>query len=274
MKLERLISMIYMLLNHEILSASELADKYNVSQRTIYRDIETICAAGIPVVSYQGTNGGYGIMEEYKMDRSLLGSYDVASLVSVLQSMLQLLRDAIASSRLVQFGYINAKNERAERSVEPVQLLYKNNCWYLYGYCKIRSDYREFRLSRMTDLKTTGHYFHAIHKLHEEKPWEYALQENKRLTVSLRFSATSLARALDQLPIAEKQFHEDGSLSLRIEVDERALSTWMLHLVLSFGEDIEVIEPPELREQLKNKLQKMINLYKRKRLSPSSGGTS
>ena len=62
MKLERLISMIYMLLNNEILSASALAEKYNVSQRTIYRDIDAICAAGIPVVSYQGVNGGYGIM--------------------------------------------------------------------------------------------------------------------------------------------------------------------------------------------------------------------
>ena len=53
MKLERLISMIYMPLNNEILSASALAEKYNVSQRTIYRDIDAICATGIPVVSYQ-----------------------------------------------------------------------------------------------------------------------------------------------------------------------------------------------------------------------------
>jgi predicted DNA-binding transcriptional regulator YafY len=81
MKLERLISITYALLNNEVISASELADKYHVSQRTIYRDIEAICAAGIPIISYQGANGGYGIIKEYKMDKSLLHSNDIESLV-------------------------------------------------------------------------------------------------------------------------------------------------------------------------------------------------
>jgi predicted DNA-binding transcriptional regulator YafY len=87
MKMERLISMIYMLLNNEVVSASSLAEKYDVSQRTIYRDIDVICAAGIPVVSYQGVNGGYGIIETYKMDKSLLGSYDIGSLITILHSV-------------------------------------------------------------------------------------------------------------------------------------------------------------------------------------------
>ncbi|GGD62386.1 helix-turn-helix transcriptional regulator [Paenibacillus nasutitermitis] len=87
MKLERMISMIYMLLNNEVVSASALAEKYGVSQRTIYRDIDAICAAGIPVVSYQGMNGGYGIIDSYKMDKSLLGSYDVESLITILHGM-------------------------------------------------------------------------------------------------------------------------------------------------------------------------------------------
>jgi predicted DNA-binding transcriptional regulator YafY len=87
MKLERLISMIYMLLNNEVISASVLSEKYGVSQRTIYRDIDAICAAGIPVVSYHGVNGGYGIIDTYKMDRSLLGDHDINSLIAVLRSL-------------------------------------------------------------------------------------------------------------------------------------------------------------------------------------------
>jgi len=85
MKLERLISMIYKLLNHEILSASLLAEEFQVSKRTIYRDIDVICAAGIPVISHQGMKGGYGIMDGYKMDKSLLGSYDIDSLITVFE---------------------------------------------------------------------------------------------------------------------------------------------------------------------------------------------
>lgn len=87
MKIERLILMIYMLLNNEVVSASELAEKYQVSQRTIYRDNDMICAAGIPVVSYQGANGGYGIMETYKMDKSLLGSFDIETILTMLKGL-------------------------------------------------------------------------------------------------------------------------------------------------------------------------------------------
>lgn len=118
MKLERLISMIYMLLNHEILSASALAEKYNVSQRTIYRDIETICAAGIPVVSYQGVNGGYGIMEEYKMDKSLLGSYDVNSLVTLLRSMSTVFEDEKAEETIHKLQTVHQEAKKPSMSLD------------------------------------------------------------------------------------------------------------------------------------------------------------
>ncbi|GKU80471.1 YafY family protein [Paenibacillus sp. L3-i20] len=303
MKLERLISMIYMLLNNDIVSASELAEKYGVSQRTIYRDIETICAAGIPIVSYQGVNGGYGIMEQYKMEKSLLGSYDVGSLVSVLQSIstvfqddkasetirrlqtiqgseqnttfsmdigsrpvyrksLQLLRDAISSQTIVQFCYINAKNERVERSVEPLKLLYKFDSWYLFAFCKTRSDYREFKLSRITDLNQTGLHFHNNHTMNDNEPQDYVHPDRVLNNVVIHISATSLARALDQLHIADKQFHEDGSLTMRLQVDDRAMYHWLVNIILSFGEDAEVIEPAKLRVLLKSKFEKMLNRYR------------
>ena len=93
MKLERLISIVFKLLHNEVLSASSLANEFQVSSRTIYRDIEAICAAGIPVVSYQGTNGGFGIIEGYKFDKSLIGSYDVLNLITVLSSLLSIFED-------------------------------------------------------------------------------------------------------------------------------------------------------------------------------------
>ncbi|NLM98370.1 MAG: HTH domain-containing protein, partial [Halanaerobiaceae bacterium] len=63
MRIYRLLSIIMLLLNREKISAAELAAYFEVSPRTIYRDIETICQAGIPIVSYQGMNGGFAIME-------------------------------------------------------------------------------------------------------------------------------------------------------------------------------------------------------------------
>ncbi|MBO7744323.1 YafY family transcriptional regulator [Paenibacillus sp. MWE-103] len=113
MKLERLLSIIYRLLNHEVVSAAELADRYGVSQRTIYRDIEAICAAGIPVVSYQGANGGYGIMKEYKMDKSLLGSDDIASLITLLDSASTVFQDERAQETIQRLKTVQTDNGRA-----------------------------------------------------------------------------------------------------------------------------------------------------------------
>lgn len=93
MKLERLLSIIFKLLNHEIVSASSLANEFQVSSRTIYRDIEAICAAGIPVVSFQGTNGGFGIIEGYKFDKSLMDPNDILNLISVLSSLSSIFED-------------------------------------------------------------------------------------------------------------------------------------------------------------------------------------
>jgi len=302
MKLERLISMIYMLLNNEVLSASALAEKYNVSQRTIYRDIEAICAAGIPVVSYQGVNGGYGIMEEYKMDKSLLGSYDVGSLITILHSMstvfeddrametinklqtirhdrtqslsmdignrhaynemLRSLRAAITDRRVIRFEYINAKNERASRSVEPLRLMYKYNSWYMYGYCRTRQDYREFRISRIAGLVTSTEYFTNRHsaELPEQRSGRWMSGE-ATTDVVVHFSADCLAKAMDFFFDAEKTFHEDGSLTLRLKVHEPEKTGWLIPIILGFGEKAVVVEPPELKDAVKDKLRKMMENY-------------
>jgi predicted DNA-binding transcriptional regulator YafY len=300
MKLERLISMIYMLLNNEVLSASVLAEKYEVSQRTIYRDIDAICAAGIPVVSFQGVNGGYGIMESYKMDKTLLGEYDVSSLITILHSMstvfdderaqstidrlqtiqrddkpssvtmdigsrrayhetLRRIRTGITESKVIRFGYVNAKNERTARDVEPVRLMYKHEAWYLYGFCQERRDYREFRISRMADLVTTEQIFTTKHVV-EEKERSHEWSSRVKTEVELRVSKHALARAMDQFFFMDKTFRDDGSLTLKQQL-ECSNNEWLLSMILSFGDHIEIIEPAELRQALKQRIEKMMTLY-------------
>jgi len=303
MKLERLISMIYMLLSNEVVSATALAEKYNVSQRTIYRDIETICAAGIPVVSYQGVNGGYGIIEEYKMDRSLLGSYDVGTLITILNSMstvfsddraqetinklqtlqndqkspsvtmdisswpyretLQLLRTAITEHRVVRFEYISAKNERVNRVVEPIQLMYKYRTWYIYGYCRLRNDYREFKVTRMGALRMMTEHFKPHQELpnSEEGQGTQANTNNEGIAVKLHVTVDGLARALDQFYDDERTFLEDGTLLITINLSDASGLGWLMPIILSFGDKIRVVEPLEIRMQVKEMLEKMLHTY-------------
>lgn len=63
LKIDRLLSIVILLMNRRLIQAKELADMFEVSVRTIYRDIESINGAGIPIVTYQGANGGIGLME-------------------------------------------------------------------------------------------------------------------------------------------------------------------------------------------------------------------
>ena len=69
MKIDRLVSIIMILLDHKRVSAQELADRFEVSLRTIYRDLEAISLAGIPITASPGVNGGYEIMPQYKADK-------------------------------------------------------------------------------------------------------------------------------------------------------------------------------------------------------------
>ncbi|MDA2396385.1 YafY family protein [Bacillus cereus] len=87
MKLERLLSIIILLLNRRMVQAKELAERFEVSIRTIYRDIDAINAAGIPIVTYQGVNGGIGLSEGYRLDRNILTNDELAAIVTALRSI-------------------------------------------------------------------------------------------------------------------------------------------------------------------------------------------
>ena len=71
MKIDRLVSIIMILLDKERIGAQELADMFEVSPRTIYRDIDAINMAGIPVHSTSGVGGGFEIMQNYKLEKKV-----------------------------------------------------------------------------------------------------------------------------------------------------------------------------------------------------------
>ncbi|KWX76526.1 helix-turn-helix transcriptional regulator [Paenibacillus jilunlii] len=87
MKIDRLLSIVILLMNRPLIQAKELADMFEVSVRTIYRDIDSINGAGIPVVTYQGANGGIGLMEGYRLDRNVLTERELADIFTALQSV-------------------------------------------------------------------------------------------------------------------------------------------------------------------------------------------
>lgn len=94
MKIDRLLGIITVLLNKERVTAPYLAEKFEVSRRTINRDIEDICKAGIPIVTLQGNNGGISIEKGYKIDKNLLKKEELNAILTGLKSI-----DSVAGNR-------------------------------------------------------------------------------------------------------------------------------------------------------------------------------
>ena len=92
MKIDRLVSIIMILLDKKRIGAQELADMFEVSPRTIYRDIDAINMAGIPVRSIPGVGGGFEIMQRYKIDKKVFSADDLSALLMGLSSLSGIMR--------------------------------------------------------------------------------------------------------------------------------------------------------------------------------------
>lgn len=87
MKIDRLLGILTILLQKDRVTAPELAEKFEVSRRTIGRDIDALCMAGIPVVSYQGSGGGISIAEGFKLDKSVLSADELSDIIAALKGI-------------------------------------------------------------------------------------------------------------------------------------------------------------------------------------------
>ena len=92
MKIDRLVSIIMILLEKERIGAQELSEMFEVSPRTIYRDIDAINLAGIPVRATSGVGGGFEIMQNYKMDRKVFSTNDLSAILMGLTGLSSLIR--------------------------------------------------------------------------------------------------------------------------------------------------------------------------------------
>jgi len=153
MKVSRLVSIIMILLDKERISAQELANMFEVSTRTIYRDIDAINMAGIPICSTSGVGGGCEIMKNYKVDRKVVSTTDISTILTGLSS----LSNMIQSDELV--------NALAKvKSFIPVDRV---------DEIKLKTDQIHIDLSQWIGYRNVQAYLEII---------KIALQENKLLS--------------------------------------------------------------------------------------------
>ncbi len=102
MKIDRLVSIIMVLLDKERIGAQELANMFEVSPRTIYRDIDTINMAGIPICGVSGVGGGFEIMQKYKIDKNVFSTADLSAILMGLSSLSDMIRGSEVTNAIAK----------------------------------------------------------------------------------------------------------------------------------------------------------------------------
>jgi predicted DNA-binding transcriptional regulator YafY len=113
MKIDRLVSIIMVLLDRQRIGAHQLADMFEVSLRTIYRDVESISRAGIPILSTPGVGGGFEIMQGYKLDKKVFSASDLSAILMGLSSLSNMVRgDEVVNALAKVKSFIPAEKTR------------------------------------------------------------------------------------------------------------------------------------------------------------------
>ena len=281
MKVDRLVSIIMTLLNKERIGAQELADMFEVSPRTIYRDIDAINMAGIPIRSISGVGGGFEIMPEYKIDKNVLAKIksfipaDRAKDIEIkknqinidlsswsgnrnIQPYLQMIKTAIEDYKQISFGYIAHHGNKTVRTVEPYQLVLKSSHWYFYGYCYHRSAYRLFRLSRMSELQIEQKTF--VPRDYQKPILDFeTIIETMQEEIKIRIHKSVLDRVLEFCTC--EHFLPDGDEHYIVDFPFLE-NEYYYDILLSFGDKCECLEPLHIREKMKQKIQTIAAIYK------------
>lgn len=289
MKIDRLIGILTILAQKEQVSAPELAQKFEVSRRTINRDIEDLCKAGIPLVTQQGHGGGISIMEGFKLDRTLLSSVEMQSILAGLKSLdsvssnkryqqlmeklsagnpeilssnqhimfnlsswhknkltskIELIQKAIDESSLISFRYFSPKGE-SSRVVEPCMLIFEWASWYVWGYCRKKEAFRMFKLNRMLELSACKETF-----IPRQGADMYPAPQKiftERFMAKAVFEPEMKWRLIEEFGPESLEPYKDGRILLKAGfADKQSLFGW----ILSFGNQAELLEPLELRNEL------------------------
>ena len=296
MKLDRLLGILAALLRREKVTAPFLAEKFEVSRRTISRDIDALCRAGSPIVTEQGRHGGIASAPGYTLDRQLFTGAELQSILSGLQGVVSVspaspmatLQEKLpfpenASPSLfidLASHYKDSLTEKISlmrkaigehllitfryyspkgesfRRAEPYVVTFQWNDWYLRAFCTERRDFRMFKLSRLWELSLTDKQFIPREIPLEKLDTEYVWQENYRLEAV--FDPSVKYRLIEEYGPDCFTEQEDGKLrfSCRFTFYDN-MRSW----VLSFGDAVTVLSPQELRDDLRRQGKTFLERY-------------
>ncbi|ATA23981.1 transcriptional regulator [Brenneria goodwinii] len=177
MKIERIIAIIMLLLERDRISATALAEMFEVSTRTIYRDIDTINLAGIPIVTYQGVNGGISIMDKYKVNKRLFTTDDISTLLTGLGSLSSALSGKSLINTLAKIESLIPQQQAGEIKLKTSQIAIDLSRWI--GSPNLQSHLEKIKQAMNQSLLLTFNYSDGkgIKSQRQIEPYQLRLKE-------------------------------------------------------------------------------------------------
>ena len=331
--LSRRLGIIYLLLNRGTVTAGELAEQFEVSVRTIYRDVEQLSMAGIPVYARKGKNGGISLTERFVLDKMVISEEEQRRILAALaslretgasqeedilhklgtffkadvpdwvaidfsdwsgrrQELFEQIREAILERKVMEFDYYGQYGEMARRTVEPVQLLFKEYTWYVRAYCRKRQALRLFKVLRMKRVKLLEETYEAdarkwagetekqgeavagVASGAERQPgqtseetgsqeqydttWDDSWEKLREEKVVFWVAAREAYRIYDRFEEEEITMLPGGDFLITLQC---CLDDWVYGVILSFGPSAKVIGPEYVREKILEKIREMEKNY-------------
>jgi predicted DNA-binding transcriptional regulator YafY len=317
MRADRLLSIMLMLQAHRRMTARALADRLEVSERTIHRDMESLSAAGVPVVAERGLGGGWSLLGEYRtnltglneaeiqalflarspqlLDDLGLGKAADAAFIKLFATVppatrhdaesaseriyvdvsgwnrseesvphLPLLQDAVWQERKVRFKYQRGFDCDVDRLVDPIGLVAKGSVWYLVA--AVDGDIRNYRVSRILEAEMTDQSFVRPESFNLITHWHQSAVEFKSRFPRYQVIARVHPEAANRLYIIGRFSRvehvdppdDDGwrQASLCFQFEDDACEC-----LLGFGDQLEILEPQELRQKIINRAERVVEFY-------------
>jgi predicted DNA-binding transcriptional regulator YafY len=170
------------------------------------------------------------------------------------------LRRAIRSSHRVEMIYTSASNTRpASRKLDPYAIAFRWGWWYVVGYCHTRREVRTFRIDRIQELGLSGETFQPPKDFNARDYMDVVFQGQLQVPARLKFAreAASIAH-LNRPGWDSLKENTDGSVEVTFSAPDL---DWAASSVLAYGPLVEVLDPPELRQKLRNWAEVIVKLY-------------
>ncbi|MDF2632456.1 MAG: transcriptional regulator [Caproiciproducens sp.] len=302
MQINRLFEIVYILLNKETTTAKELAERFEVSIRTIYRDVDTLASAGIPIYASQGKGGGISLLDNYVLNKSVLSENEQNEILFALQS-LTITQNTETDKVLSKLSSLFNKNEInwIEVDLSPWGSDKNKICEFTI----LKNTILNHRIIEFNYFNTSGEKssrkVEPVKLIFKVNAWYligFCLSKNEYRTFKIsRMSDVRITQEIfiDRLPqkmpedIKEQSSQKWIDVQLRIsshgayrvfdEFNEKDImknqdgsfmistslpeSEWLLNFILSFGADVEVLSPQSIRKVIQKKLNEMILKYKK-----------